>query len=123
MKYLKSDVKEWDDNCFIYLSGCNTGAYDHVIEIPPQGPIAQRLANAMLFDSPKRGGGIYHHHLIVYGSRGFLSGTHFQGNTATTVDYTDSNGHHYHSYDTAQEVKRDHKDPNACYFPFKNGTW
>jgi hypothetical protein len=116
---LKAQIR-WDDNCYIYLSGCNTGTYYDRIEIPFKGPIARRLAQSMLFDSPLPGGGLFHHHLIVYGSCGYLRGTRFLSDCDVSAEYFKDDIWH-EPYQGSRDVKAGH--PNDCWIPFKNGTW
>jgi RHS repeat-associated protein len=69
---LKQRVK-WCCPCTIYLAGCNTGL----------GDMAQRLSTAT--------------GCTVYGSRGYLSGTHSEGNENCSKE-CDYEGHHYDAY-------------------------
>lgn len=75
------------EECKIYLSGCNTGVS---FPPPPQGtmyPMAKILAIST--------------NCKVYGSVGYLSGTHAEGNTRSTPT-CNYQGHHYPSYPGAQ---------------------
>jgi RHS repeat-associated protein len=69
---LKNGVK-WCCPCTIYLAGCNTGL----------GNMAQRLATAS--------------GCTVFGSKGYLGGTHFTGNESCSKEL-DQDGHHYDPY-------------------------
>jgi hypothetical protein len=64
---------KWCDNGSIYLAGCNTGLTDaSYIEVPNRGSLAKRLATALKYTP-----GSFENHITVYGSAGFLTGTHF----------------------------------------------
>src|SRR5262249_20256029 len=78
-KQLKDDVK-FCSPCVIYLAGCNTAL----------GPISQQLANAT--------------GCTVYGSLGYLSGTHAEGNETITKETT-INGVHYAAVPGSKEAK------------------
>src|SRR5262249_32453056 len=79
-KKLKDNVK-FCGPCCVYLAGCTTGL--------GSGKMAQDLANAT--------------GCIVFGSMGYLSGSHAEGNEKSTKE-CDYNGHHYDAYPGSKEA-------------------
>ena len=71
---------KWCDEASIYLTGCNTGLARRRGPANTRGPIAKMLADAMPFDA-----GSFEHKITVYGSAGYLRGSHATGGTRTTA--------------------------------------
>jgi hypothetical protein len=98
---------KWCDNGSIYLAGCNTGN-----KIPGAGnakSVAEQLANAMAYNASS-----FPHHITVYGSNGYLSGTHMQGNESTSPT-TRIDGTDYPGYTDGQQASG-----SACWREFRN---
>jgi hypothetical protein len=79
----------WCDNASLYLAGCNTGCtedgpgWDSVPQTSTNiGPIAEALRDAMAYDSST-----FPIHLTVYGSKGYLGGTHITGTEEVEAHY------------------------------------
>ncbi|UPW17532.1 hypothetical protein M0C34_14980 [Agarivorans sp. TSD2052] len=114
----------WCDEASIYLSGCNSGLPRTTrLTNPAQvGPIAKQLANALPYNASS-----FAHKIKVYGSKGYLSGTHVEGNEDIVDSFTEYN----FSWSLPPWSKtRWTKYPggtnatgNACWASFKNGNW
>ncbi|WP_026959369.1 hypothetical protein [Aliagarivorans taiwanensis] len=114
----------WCDEAEIYLSGCNTGLPRTTrIQDPARvGPIAQQLAKAMPFDAQN-----FAHKIRVYGSKGYLSGSHGEGNEKIVDSFNE-----YNFALAWPPVSRtvwqrypggSSATGNACWANFKNGSW
>lgn len=102
---------KWCDTGSIYLSGCNTAlTLPGVVEIPPKGPLAQRLAKAM-WVTP----GTFESKITVFGTVGYLNGTHMKGDTKVTEISNGDGPFRYNAYDGATDAKG-----TACWQGFKN---
>jgi hypothetical protein len=110
----------WCDNASLYLDSCNSACseFGPGWNTRPQtptsvGPIAGALRDAMEYDSST-----FPIHLTVYGSRGYLSGTHIAGTEKTETSYF--SGHlwwrqYHHRYANASAGTGP-----AAWEPFKN---
>ena len=74
---------KWCDEASIYLTGCNTGLARPRGPANTRGPIASMLADAMPFDPAT-----FFHKITVYGSAGYLRGSHATGGLSTTAEYS-----------------------------------
>lgn len=115
---------KWCDEASIYLSGCNTGLTrtTRITDPARVGPIAQQLANALLYNQAT-----FPHKIWVYGSNGYLSGTHVEGNEKTVDTFTE--------YEFALSIPPwtstvwkkypggSNSSGGACWIGFKNGNW
>jgi hypothetical protein len=101
-----------EDDCSIYLSGCNTGL-SHIPEDSSKS-IAEMLADAMPFSQTS-----FLHHITVYGSKGYVSGTNMNGDEKTFSSYSsllpDFGGVDAPAYKGSSDAKG-----NACWIPYKN---
>lgn len=114
----------WCDEASIYLSGCNTGLTRTTRITNPArvGPIAQQLANAIAFNATT-----FAHKIWVYGSNGYLSGTHVEGSEKTIDSFTERNLTWSFPPWTTTVWKKypgaTNSSGNACWVGFKNGNW
>lgn len=96
----------WCDAADIYLSGCNTGHADP--KGPEPRPVAELLAKAMAFNLTT-----FPHKITIYGSVGYMSGTHMAGDEETSTTYS-HDGIDYESPGAKKE------SGNGCWNPFHN---
>lgn len=114
----------WCDEASIYLAGCNTGLTKSTRITNPAvvGPIAKQLANAMAFNQAT-----FAHKIWVYGSNGYLSGTHVEGNEKTVETFTEYNWAWSFPPLTKTVWEKQPGGSNAtgdaCWIGFKNGNW
>lgn len=114
----------WCDEASVYLSGCNTGLTRNSASTNPAviGPIAKLLADALAYDPAT-----FAHKIIVYGSNGYLSGTHMEGSEETVDSFTEYN----FAWAIPPVTKTfwpkfpggSNASGNAVWIPFKNGNW
>jgi len=110
----------WCDNASLYLNSCNSGCsfygpgWSSLPQTPTEiGPIAEALRDAMAYDSAN-----FPVHLTVYGSRGYLYGTHIVGDEKSVSSYF--SGHlwwreYHHRYGNATDGTG-----AAAWLPFNN---
>lgn len=114
----------WCDEASIYLSGCNTGLTltNRITDPARVGPIAQQLANALQFNASS-----FAHKIWVYGTNGYFSGSHAEGNESTEDSFTEWELSWsippwtrtvWEKYPGATNASG-----NSCWIGFKNGTW
>ena len=114
----------WCDEASIYLSGCNTGLPRTTAITNPAvaGPIAKQLANAIPFNATT-----FAHKIWVYGSKGYLNGTHAEGNEKTSDTLTEREFTWSIPPWTTTVWKKypggSNASGNACWKGFKNGNW
>jgi len=100
-----------EPECSIYLSGCNTGL-SH-IPMDPNTSVAQQLAEAMRFNPAT-----FNHHITVYGSKGYLSGTNMNGDEVTEREYSEG----IWPFSTDHPAKKGASDATGskCWLPYRN---
>ncbi|SHM65186.1 hypothetical protein SAMN04488057_102488 [Cyclobacterium lianum] len=114
----------WCDEASIYLSGCNTGLMRTTRITNPlvTGPIAKLLADALQFNATS-----FAHRIWVYGSKGYLSGSHVEGSEKTVDTFTERElALSIPPWTTTIWEKfpgGSNATGNACWIGFKNGNW
>lgn len=100
-----------ESECAIYLCGCNTG----LSHIPHDGDpsIAQSLAEAIPFSATG-----FRHHIKVYGSKGYLAGTHMNGDEKTDRTYSEG----IWPFDTEHPSRKGGADATGgnCWLSYNN---